>query len=224
MATNITDVNQFDSTIQWPSDGETASATDTRTKAIQRLSNRTYYNKLKHEANLASIGTNTANIAANAATISGHTSDIAANLADISNNTSAIVTLGQYAHISLTGTSSGSPFTASIVSDSGGFSISSGVITLPGTTDWLWAVSAHFYGTSAGTSSSQECGVDLIFDGTPTLISKGWRGTSSTSATISLPFGTYISDGLVSVAMARTAATSDLTCAPGSYISIRRIS
>lgn len=46
MAETLTDVDQFDATIQMPTAGETISAADVRDKAIQRLANRTYYNKL----------------------------------------------------------------------------------------------------------------------------------------------------------------------------------
>lgn len=55
MSENLTDVDQFDATIQMPTSGETISAADLRDKAIQKLANRTYYNKLDIADNTAEI-------------------------------------------------------------------------------------------------------------------------------------------------------------------------
>ncbi len=47
MAENLTDVDQFDATISMPTSGETVSAADLRDRAVQKLANRTYNNKLR---------------------------------------------------------------------------------------------------------------------------------------------------------------------------------
>lgn len=47
MAETLTDVDTFTASIQMPTAGETVGAADLRDKAIQRLANRTYNNKLR---------------------------------------------------------------------------------------------------------------------------------------------------------------------------------
>jgi hypothetical protein len=50
MSETLTDVDTFTATIQMPTSGENVSAADLRDKAIQRLANRTYNNKLRLDA------------------------------------------------------------------------------------------------------------------------------------------------------------------------------
>lgn len=82
MAETLTDVDQFDASIQMPTAGETVSAADMRDKNIQRLANRTYNLKLR-------IDQNDLDIAAAEADIAQHDIDIAQAESDANDYTDA---------------------------------------------------------------------------------------------------------------------------------------